>query len=65
MAKNAGEIVINGDELLHSLRIGIRMPRLFAPRMTVATWLFRLAGWVSGTNVVVEVDEDATDEAGA
>jgi hypothetical protein len=65
MAKDAGEIIVDGSELLHSLRIGIRMPRLFAPRMTVATWLFQLAGLVSGTNVVIEVDEGATDEAGA
>jgi hypothetical protein len=67
MAKDAGEIIIDGKELLRSVRIGIRMPRLFGPRMTAATWLFQLAGWVSGTNVVIviEVDDDATDEAGA
>ena len=26
--------------------------------MTIAQWLFTLAGWVSGTNVVVEVGDD-------
>ncbi len=26
--------------------------------MTVATWLFTLAGWISGTNVVVEVGDE-------
>lgn len=35
---------------------------MFGPRMTAATWLFRLAGWVSGTNVVVEVDDDADED---
>lgn len=38
---------------------------MFGPRMTVAMWLFRLAGVVSGTNVVIEVDDDLTDQAGA
>lgn len=55
------EIIIEGDDLLRSIRIGIRMPRLFGIRMTVATWLFSLAGWVSGTNVVVEIDDEATE----
>lgn len=59
------EIVINGSDLLRTLRIGIKMPRMFAPRMTVATWLFNLAGFVSGTNVVVVIDDDLSDEAGA
>ncbi|WP_037421955.1 hypothetical protein [Sinorhizobium sp. CCBAU 05631] len=65
MARDCGEIVVDGDDLLRSLRIGIRMPRMFGPRMTVATWLFTLAGWVSGTNVVVEVgdDEGLSDQA--
>lgn len=55
------EIIIEGDDLLRSLRIGIRMPRLFGIRMTVATWLFNLAGWISGTNVVVEIDNEAPE----
>jgi hypothetical protein len=38
---------------------------MFGARITVATWLFRLAGLVSGTNVIVEVDDDLTDQAGA
>ena len=54
MAKDAGEITIDGGELIRSIHIGIRMPRMFGLRMTVATWLFNLAGLVSGTNVVVE-----------
>lgn len=61
MAKDAGEITIDGSELIRSIRIGIRVPRMLGLRMTVATWLFNLAGLVSGTNVVVEVDEDAPE----
>jgi len=41
------------------------MPRLFGPRMTVAMWLFQFAGLVSGLNVVVEVDDESADQAGA
>lgn len=55
------EIVIDGRELLSSIKVGIRMPRAFGLRMWAATWLFQLAGWVSGTTVVIEVD-DETDE---
>jgi len=57
MARNAGEIVIDGRDLMAILRINVRMPRAFGIRMTIATWLFTLAGWVSGANVLVEVDE--------
>lgn len=65
MARDCGEIIVEGSELLSRLRIRWKMPRMFGPRMAVATWLFRLAGLVSGTNVVVEVDDDLTDQAGA
>ncbi|WIC84694.1 hypothetical protein [Agrobacterium tumefaciens] len=65
MARDCDEIIVDGSDLLRRLRIGVKMPRMFGPRMTVATWLFRLAGLVSGTNVVVEVDDDLTDQAGA
>ena len=58
MVRNRSEIIVDGGKLLRSLRIGVRMPRMFGPRMTLATWLFTLAGWVSGLNVVVEVGED-------
>jgi len=62
MAKDLGEIAIDGNELLGSIRIGVRMPRAFGLRMWIATCFFRLAGWASGMNVVVEVgDADATD----
>lgn len=65
MARDCGEIIVEGSELLSRLRIGVKMPRMFGPRMTVAAWLFQLAGLVSGTNVVVEVDDELTDQAGA
>lgn len=56
------EIVFDGRELMSSVRIGIRMPRMFGLRMWVATRLFELAGWVSGTNMVVEIEnENETD----
>lgn len=58
MARNAGEIVVDGRDLMANITIGVRMPRTFGIRMTIATWLFTLAGWVSGTNVVVEVDDE-------
>ncbi|PRD42165.1 hypothetical protein C5748_17010 [Phyllobacterium phragmitis] len=54
MAKD--EIIIDGAELLSSIRIGVRMPRMFGLRMTLATWIFKLAGWVSGANVAVQID---------
>lgn len=56
------EIIVDGSELLRSVRLGVRLPRMFGPRMTIATWLFSLAGFVSGTNVVVEVDDRLIDE---
>ena len=59
MACDAGKIEIAASDLMAELRISVRLPRLFSLRMTIAASLFRLAGWVSGTNVVVEVS-DAT-----
>jgi hypothetical protein len=56
------EIIVDGSELLRSVRLGVRLPRMFGPRMTIATWLFSLAGFVSGANVVVEVDDRLIDE---
>lgn len=53
------EIVIDGRELISSITIGVRMPRAFGLRMWIATSLFELAGWVSGANVAVEVDDEA------
>ena len=47
------EIVIDGRELVASIRIGVRLPRAFGVRMWVATRLLVLAGLVRGTNVVV------------
>ena len=58
MACSAGEITVDGSELLSSIRIGVRMPRMFGLRMWVATRLFELAGLVSGMNVVVEIDDE-------
>ena len=55
MACNAGEIEIAASDLLADLHISVRLPRLFSLRLAVAARLFRLAGWVSGTNVVVEL----------
>jgi len=52
------EITIDGRELISSINIGVKMPRMFGLRMAVAMWLFKLAGQVSGMNVVVEVDDD-------
>ncbi len=56
MARN--EIIIDGKELLSSVTIGIRMPRLFALRMWVATRLFQLGAWMSGMNVVIDIEGD-------
>lgn len=56
MASN--EIVVDGRDLLSSIRIGVRMPRLFSLRMWMSTRLFEAAGWISGANVVVEIDGD-------
>lgn len=58
MARSMGEITIDGNELMASIRIGVRMPRMFGLRMWTATRLFELAGWVTGWNVVVEVEDD-------
>jgi len=60
MARNEGEITVDGRDLMASLRIGVRLPRTFGIRMTIATCLFSLAGWVSGTNVAVEVEARTT-----
>ncbi len=59
------QITIEGSDLLRAIKIGIRMPRMLGPRFWIAIQLFRLAGWVSGTNVVVEVDDDLAEDAGA
>jgi hypothetical protein len=59
MTRNAGEITIDGRELVSVIKMNIRMPRLFWFRMYAATRLFTLAGWITGMNVVVEVDDEA------
>lgn len=58
VSSKSDEIVIDGRDLLSSIRIGVKMPRMFGLRMTVAMWLFNLAGRVSGMSVIVEVDGD-------
>lgn len=59
MASNkTDEIILDGRDLISSINIGVKMPRMFGLRMTIATWLFILAGLVGGMNVVVEVDDD-------
>lgn len=58
MARSMGEITVDGNELMASIRIGVRMPRMFGLRMWIATRLFELAGLVSGTNVMVEIEGD-------
>lgn len=51
------EIIIDGRDLLHSITIGVQMPRAFGVRVWLATKLFQLAGWVTGTTVLVELDD--------
>lgn len=58
VSSKSDEIVIDGRDLLTRIRIGVKMPRMFGLRMTLATWLFNLAGRVSGMSVIVEVDDD-------
>jgi len=58
VSSKSDEIIIDGRDLLTSIRIGVKMPRMFGLRMTIATWLFKLAGFVSSLNVVVEADDD-------
>ena len=55
---SSNEIVVDGRELLNSVKIGVRMPRMFGLRMWLATKLFELAAAVTGFNVVIEVDEE-------
>ncbi|KAA9369552.1 hypothetical protein [Ochrobactrum quorumnocens] len=57
-SRKTDEIVLDCRELISSINIGVKMPRMFGLRMAVATWLFKLAGLVSGVNVVVEADDD-------
>jgi hypothetical protein len=61
MARSAGEITIDDRELMSAITMNIRMPRLFWFRMYAATRLFALAGWITGMNVVVEVDDQNDD----
>jgi len=56
MAK--GDLVIDGREVMSSIRIDVRLPRAFGMRMTIATYLFQLAGWVSGASVEIGADDD-------
>lgn len=60
MARRAGEITIDGRELLSSVTIGVRMPRLFGVRMWGATRLFELGAWMSGMNVAIDIEGDET-----
>ncbi len=66
VSSKSDEIAIDGRDLLSSIRINVKMPRMLGVRMTIATWLFNLAGFVSGTNVVIDVngeEYDADDES--
>ncbi|UGQ22192.1 hypothetical protein [Brucella anthropi] len=51
------EIILDGRDLISSINIGVKMPHMFGLRMTVATWLFTLAGLVGGLNVDVGVND--------
>ncbi len=62
MARNAGGIAIDGRELLSSIRIAVRMPRMLGPRMWLATKLFALAGLACGMNVAVDLDGEDVDD---
>jgi hypothetical protein len=52
------EIVVDGRELMSTVTLSVRMPRLFGLRMWLATKLFELAATVTGFNVVIEVDDE-------
>ena len=58
MARSAGEVTIDGRELLSSVRITVRWPRALGLRMWIATRLFLLGGWMSGTSVMIEIEGD-------
>ena len=51
------EIIVDGSDLIKSIRIGVRLPRALGVRMAIASWLFTLAGFVSGTTVLVEFND--------
>ena len=53
--------IIDSREILLGIHVTVRMPRLFGLRLWVAAKLVALAGVVSGTNMVVEMDDDAAE----
>ena len=55
MAKNCGEMTIDGSELLSRIHITVRMPRLISVRLWLGAKLMLIGGWVSGTTVSIEV----------
>lgn len=55
------ELVVNGQQLLSSVVIKVRMPRALGLRMWIAGRLFGLAAWVSGTSVVIGLDAGGDD----
>ena len=54
-----GEIVVDGREMLRTVRLKVRMPRAFGLRVWLGTWLFELADLVIGMAVMIEVDDEA------
>lgn len=58
MVTKTDEISIDASDLLRRINIKVTMPRMMGVRFAIAGWLLRLAGVVSGTNMIVEVGEE-------
>jgi len=50
-------LTVDGRELMSSITLRVRMPRALGLRLWLACKLFHLAGWVSGTTVTVEMED--------
>jgi hypothetical protein len=58
MARDVDQVTVDSFELVRSIKINVRMPRLFGARLWVAAQLFRFASWVSGMGTVIEIDDE-------
>lgn len=65
MVTKRDEISIDASDLLSRITIKVTMPRMMGVRFAIAAWLLRLAGRVSGTNVIIDIPDDTDDHPDA
>lgn len=58
MAKALDDMTIDGGEVLRSIKITVRMPRLIGARIWIGSKIMLFGAWVTGMTVSFEIDDE-------